>query len=134
MAKRSGKKIIPEFTEDHHEKLALYAGYGMTFEQCARLLGVSGQTLNAYAIEDPTIMDSFELGKAKAQAMVSKTLFKRAAHDGDVGAIRWWETTRAGRAERTESEVKTTSYVIEAPAEPASDEDWEKQFDGSSDS
>lgn len=124
------RRKIEKFTEQHHEQLALYAGYGMTLDQCARLIGVSGQTLMKYAEDDPTILDSFELGKAKAQALVSKTLFKRAAHDGDISAIRWWETTRAGRAERTESEIRQTQYVVEAPAASASEEDWEKEFGG----
>lgn len=79
------------------------AGYGLTQEQIAAVLGFSERTLRTRKADSEEFSAAIQRGKAKASAVVGKALFVRAK-DGDVPAIRWWEMTRDGRSERSKSE------------------------------
>ena len=47
---------------------------------------------------------ALDKGRALAGANVGKALYIKAV-DGDITAIRWWKTTRAGRSERQNNQV-----------------------------
>lgn len=81
------------------------AGYGLSSDQIAAVLGFSERTLRRKKEEDEAMMAALSRGRAKAAAIVGKALFSRAK-DGDVPAIRWWEMTREGRSERAQVESK----------------------------
>jgi len=115
-----------ELTEEAYKLIRRAAGLGLPRHAIARLLGMSPETFKHRRQKFPDIEEVFELGKAEADLTISNSLFTRA-RNGDMAAIRWYEMTRHGRAERTESETTTKSYVVEVP--PKLDEDaWIKQF------
>ena len=55
-------------------------------------------------------------GKAVAEARVAEALFVKAVA-GDIGAIRWWEMTRANRSEKSHvfGELAATTGVLRVP-------------------
>lgn len=81
------------------------AGYGLSAAQIAAVLGISETTFHARKQDSAAFSEALERGKAKAAGIVGKALFLRAK-DGDVAAIRWWEMTRQGRSEKTQTEAK----------------------------
>jgi transcriptional regulator with XRE-family HTH domain len=92
------------------------AGYGLTQEQIAAVIGLSERTLRRRKEDTEVFSAAIQRGKAKASAEVGKSLFRRAK-EGEVSAIRWWEMTRDGRSEKaqTESKVEVT-YDAETDA------------------
>lgn len=104
------RKRAPEIDENMLRQIEELAGYGLTLEQIAAVLGFSERTMHRRKDADPAIVAAIQRGKAKASAIVGKALFGRAK-DGDVPAIRWWEMTRDGRSERaqTDSRVEVVS-------------------------
>lgn len=97
-------------TNDDIRKIEELAGYGLTMPQIAAVMGFTDRTLLNHRADNPAIDSALKRGKAKAAARVGRALFHRAC-DGDVSAIRWWEMTREGRSERSQTdstiEVKT---------------------------
>lgn len=89
-----GLKI--EITEDNLKQIEALAGYGMTLKQIAAVMGMHAGTFHIKKSEDERIQQAIDAGKAKAQGVVAKALFKKAK-EGDIGAIKWWEMTRAKR-------------------------------------
>jgi transcriptional regulator with XRE-family HTH domain len=81
------------------------AGYGLTQEQIAAVIGLSERTLRRRKEDTEVFSAAIQRGKAKASAEVGKSLFRRAK-EGEVSAIRWWEMTRDGRSERSQAETK----------------------------
>lgn len=81
------------------------AGYGLSHAQIAAVLGMAERTLREKKANSDAFDAALERGKAKAAGIVGKALFLRAK-DGDVAAIRWWEMTRQGRSEKTQTEAK----------------------------
>lgn len=104
-----GKHTKP-LTENDLRQVEELAGYGLSLDQIAAVLGFSERTLYYKKENNPDLVAAIQRGKAKAAAIVGKSLFTRAK-DGDVPAIRWWEMTREGRSERaqTESRVEVVS-------------------------
>jgi hypothetical protein len=91
------------------------AGYGLTLPQIAAVLGFSERTMHRKKDNDDALTAAIKRGKAKASAIVGKSLFGRAK-DGDVPAIRWWEMTRDGRSERNQTEA-TVEVINDGQAE-----------------
>lgn len=83
------------------------AGLGLTVDQIADVLGTSERTLFRRKAQQDAVLAAWKRGRAKAQLAVGEALFKKAK-TGDVPAIRWWEMTRAGRAEKTEVSVNAS--------------------------
>lgn len=99
-----GKHTKP-LTENDLRQVEELAGYGLSLDQIAAVLGFSERTLHYKKDSNPDLVAAIQRGKAKAAAIVGKSLFTRAK-DGDVPAIRWWEMTREGRSERQQTEAK----------------------------
>jgi len=98
-------KRAPEVDENMLRQVEELAGYGLTLDQIAAVLGFSERTMHRRKDEDENLVAAIKRGKAKAAAIVGKSLFGRAK-EGDVPAIRWWEMTREGRSERQQTEAK----------------------------
>jgi hypothetical protein len=96
-------KHTPPLDENMLRQVEELAGYGLTMAQIAAVLGFSERTLHNKKTDE--LVAALQRGKAKAAAIVGKALFVRAK-DGDVPAIRWWEMTREGRSERSQTEAK----------------------------
>lgn len=88
---------------DAIRKIEELAGYGLTIAQISAVLGFSERSLFNHRELNPEIDAALKRGRAKAAAKVGRALFHRAV-DGDVPAIRWWEMTREGRSERSQTE------------------------------
>lgn len=76
------------------------AGYGLTEAAIAAVLGMTSRTLREKKHAEE-VSSALARGKAKAEGRVGKALYERAIA-GDIQAIRWWETTRAGRSDKQE--------------------------------
>lgn len=98
-------KHTPRLDENMLRQVEELAGYGLTLPQIAAVLGFSERTMHRKKDSDEALVAAIERGKAKAAAIVGKSLFGRAKQ-GDVPAIRWWEMTREGRSERSQTEAK----------------------------
>lgn len=98
-------KHTPPLDDNMLRQVEELAGYGLTLEQIAAVLGFSDRTMRRKQAENEELVAAIKRGKAKAAAIVGKSLFGRAK-EGDVPAIRWWEMTREGRSERQQTEAK----------------------------
>jgi len=115
-----------EINEAGLELISRAAGLGLSRKHIAALLGMNEDTFTLRRKKFPNIEHSFITGKAQADLVVSNALYKRAK-DGDISAIRWYEMTRMGRAEKAEQEVTSTQYVIQAPP-PMEEDDWAAEY------
>ena len=87
-----------EITEKVIAQIETLAGYGLTVVQIAAVIGCSEATLHAKK-NDEAVFGAFTRGRARAEAMVGKSLFEKAKA-GEGWAVQWWEKTRAGRSDR----------------------------------
>lgn len=113
-------------TEACFRLIETVAGLGLSKAEIAALTGVSYNTFHTREKENEDIRESMAFGEAAAGLKVANALLRRA-EKGDMAAIRWYEMTRKGRSERTESKSDSTvtQYVVEVPA-TQSEEAWEK--------
>jgi hypothetical protein len=87
-------------TEDHLRQIEVVAGYGLTEAAIAHVLGLDPRTFRRRKRDEAAVLSALEKGKAKAEHQVGQALFTKAT-SGDLGAIVWWEKTRAGRRDTT---------------------------------
>jgi hypothetical protein len=80
------------------KQIATLAGYGLSDEKIAHVLGVSPATFGRRKLDDASVLLALEKGKAVASSIVGQALF-RLVKGGNVTAIIWWEKTREGRHE-----------------------------------
>ena len=74
MAGEKNSKYKPEYDQLAYN----YALLGVIDKQLAEFFEVSESTINLWKIEHPTFSESLKRGKGEADAMVAKSLFKRA--------------------------------------------------------
>lgn len=105
--RNNGKRGAPEIaiSDEVLRQAEELSGYGLSATQIAAVLGMGETTFHQKRNESRAFSEALERGKAKAAGIVGKALFLRAK-DGDVAAIRWWEMTRQGRSEKTQTEAK----------------------------
>ena len=89
MGKRGPQPWEP--TEEQIRQIKLYAGLGMTQEQCAQLVGVCDDTLRAR----PAALEAFNEGKAQTIAKVAGSLVSKALA-GDTTSAIFYLKTQAG--------------------------------------
>lgn len=116
--------VTGEFNDDGLTIVRRASGMGLTMAETAALLGMNVATFSERRKAFPDIDDVIALGDAEAGVRVASALLRRA-EQGDMSAIRWYETTRKGRAEKVEQTVEHVQYVVEVPAQQ-SEEAWEK--------
>jgi hypothetical protein len=95
-------------TDDQLRQVELMAGWGMSQAQIAHILKVSPDTWTRRKRDSAAVAAAYERGKAVAESRVAERLFSRAAVDGDVSAIRYWENTRTGRTETSVQKRETS--------------------------
>jgi hypothetical protein len=95
-------------TERQRTEVEAYAAVGVPHRDIARLVGISHVTLY------DRYRDELDLGKAKANAQVAKTLFREAVN-GNMTAAIFWMKAQAGWREKHEIIVQETS--IKGPDE-----------------
>lgn len=99
-------------TDEFLRQLETAAGLGLTNERICGLLGLHHTTLNKLMHRDERVKLAITKGKGEASFTVSKALFTRCK-EGDVPAIKWFESTRDGRAEKSETNVKAVVATAE---------------------
>lgn len=92
------RKVV---TDDHLRQVEFLSGLGLTEASIAHTIGVSPDTFARRKESEPEVLRALENGKAKAQGVISQALFNKAK-SGDLGAIVWWEKTRAGRVDSSQ--------------------------------
>jgi hypothetical protein len=102
MAKAGRKpKIV---TAEHLVQIEKLSGLGLTEASIAWIIGMHPTTFIRHKATDDRITQALENGKSKAQREISDVLYEKAK-SGDLGAIVWWEKTRANRHERFRQEL-----------------------------
>jgi phage-related minor tail protein len=94
-----------EITAEHLEQVQILAGYGLTEAQIAHVIGVSPATFRRRKEDEEQVLSALEKGQAVAQSVIAQALYNKAKA-GDLGAIVWWEKTRAGRHETTTTRIE----------------------------
>ena len=92
-----------EVTDDHILQIGKLAGYGMTEASIAWVIGMCPKTFSTKKKDDERIATALEKGKSDAETLIGEALYQKAIK-GDLGAIVWWEKTRANRYERSRQE------------------------------
>ncbi len=103
-------KII--LTDEQYRQAEILAGYGLTRDKIAAVLGISVKALERNKKNNERFAVAYARGIAKAEMAVSHTLYDRAVRDGEMAAIKWWEQTRAGRMERSRQDVKQENTLV----------------------
>lgn len=76
MGERGRPKI--KLTDTQLEQIEKMAGYGLNMTQIAALLGMSKDTIERRANEDPAISAAIEKGRAEAIHKVAESAYKQA--------------------------------------------------------
>ena len=74
------------------------SGLGLPHESIAVLVGIDDKTLRKY------YRSELDMGKAKANGQIAKTLFSKAT-GGDTTALIWWTKTQMRWAETVKQEI-----------------------------
>lgn len=98
-----------QITDAQYTQIELMAGWGMSEEKIASILGISWRTFHRRKRDSVRVAAALHKGMAIAESYVGEALFKKAKA-GDIAAIKYWENTRAGRAERSVQETVHRDY------------------------
>lgn len=85
-------------TEEKRKLVESTSGLGLPHEQIAILVGIDDKTLRKHYREE------LDLGKAKANGQIAKTLFSKAMA-GDTASLIWWTKAQMRWSETVKSEV-----------------------------
>jgi len=110
-----------EPTEATRQTVQMHTMVGTPQEIVADVLGIDAKTLRKW------YRDELDLAKAKANASVCGTLYKKCLA-GDTTAMIFWLKTQAQWKETTVNENINTNYVISDEPE-SSVEDWCNRHD-----
>ena len=103
-------------TDAERKQVEQLAGYGLPYAQIATLLrdGISVDTLTAHCSQE------LAQGKARANAAVGESLFRRALTDESPAAAIWWSKTQLRWSEPAREVVVSGSIIsISAALESA---------------
>lgn len=99
-----------DISDDQILEIERMAGYGLSEAQIAHCLDLSPMTFRRNKRTHEAVLSAIQKGKALAEQKIGGRLFDKAL-DGDLGAIVWWEKTRADRRETIKQEVKSEVTV-----------------------
>jgi hypothetical protein len=102
-----------DISDDQILEIERMAGFGLSEAQIAHCLGMHPDTLRSNKRMSDRVFQAIQKGKALAEQKIGGRLFDKAL-DGDLGAIVWWEKTRADRRETIKQEVKSEVTVVNA--------------------
>lgn len=100
-----------DISDDQLLEIERMAGYGLSEAQIAHCLGMAPNTFARNKRMHERVLEAIQKGKANAEKAVGGRLFDKALQ-GDLGAIVWWEKTRADRRETIKQEVKSEVTVV----------------------
>ena len=92
-SKMAGRKPY-EPTDKDRMQVEAACGYGLTHERIAALIGIDPKTLRKH------FRTELDVGAAKADAAVARSLFENATKFNNVTAQIWWTKSRMGWADR----------------------------------
>ena len=87
-----------EPTAESRKLVESSSGLGLPHESIACLVGIDDKTLRKYYRHE------LDMGKAKANGQIAKTLFQKAT-SGDTTSLIWWTKTQMRWAETVKQEV-----------------------------
>jgi hypothetical protein len=94
--------VIPQAphvpTDESRKLVESTSGLGLPHEQIAILVGIDDKTLRKY------YRTELDLGKAKANGQIAKTLFSKAIA-GDTTSLIWWTKAQMRWSETVKQEV-----------------------------
>ena len=104
--------LVP--TEEEREMVEKLSGFGLQQESIAAMVrdGIHVDTLRTHFKRE------LELGRAKANGKIGKTLFDKAMA-GDTGSLIWWTKTQMRWAETQKHEIVHTGISINDALEAA---------------
>lgn len=104
--------LVP--TDEEREMVEKLSGFGLQQESIAAMVrdGIHIDTLRAHFKRE------LELGRAKANGKIGKTLFDKAMA-GDTGSLIWWTKTQMRWAETQKHEIVHTGISITDALEAA---------------
>ena len=85
-------------TDESKRMVESTSGLGLPHEQIAILVGIDDKTLRKH------YRTELDMGKAKANGQIAKTLFSKAT-GGDTTALIWWTKTQLKWAETLKQEI-----------------------------
>lgn len=85
-------------TDESKRMVESTSGLGLPHEQIAILVGIDDKTLRKHYRAE------LDMGKAKANGQIAKTLFSKAV-GGDTTSLIWWTKTQMKWAETIKQEV-----------------------------
>lgn len=85
-------------TDESRRLVESSSGLGLPHESIAVLVGIDDKTLRKHYRQE------LDMGKAKANGQIAKTLFSKATA-GDTTALIWWTKTQMRWAETVKQEV-----------------------------
>ena len=87
-----------EPTDESRKMVESTSGLGLPHEQIAILVGIDDKTLRKY------YRTELDMGKAKANGQIAKTLFSKAVA-GDTTSLIWWTKSQMRWSETVKQEV-----------------------------
>ena len=85
-------------TDESRRMVESTSGLGLPHESIACLVGIDDKTLRKH------YRNELDMGKAKANGQIAKTLFTKAT-SGDTTALIWWTKTQMRWAETVKQEI-----------------------------
>ena len=85
-------------TEENRKLVESTSGLGLPHEQIAILVGIDDKTLRKHYRHE------LDVGKAKANGQIAKTLFSKAM-SGDTTSLIWWTKAQLRWSETVKNEV-----------------------------
>jgi len=85
-------------TDETRKMVESTSGLGLPHEQIAILVGIDDKTLRKYYRAE------LDMGKAKANGQIAKTLFSKAV-GGDTTSLIWWTKTQMRWSETIKQEL-----------------------------
>ena len=96
------------FTDDMIRQIETLAGYGLSQDKIASVLGVHPTTMDRRKRDNAKVKEAIMRGRSMMEGACARALCDRVK-EGDIPAIKWYEMTRCGRSEK--QEVKEESEV-----------------------
>lgn len=85
-------------TDEFRRMVESTSGLGLPHEQIAILVGIDDKTLRKY------YRNELDIGKAKANGQIAKTLFSKAV-SGDTTSLIWWTKAQMRWSETVKQEL-----------------------------
>ena len=85
-------------TDESRKMVESTSGLGLPHEQIAILVGIDDKTLRKY------YRNELDIGKAKANGQIAKTLFSKAV-SGDTTSLIWWTKAQMRWSETVKQEL-----------------------------